>query len=143
MEILIRQAARQDAAAITTLSQQLGYTLSEEQTLKNINAVLTNKDHDAFVAMHENKVIGWIGVTQAILIELLPYCEINGLIVDEKYRGKGIGKLLIEKAKQWGKEKGNDTLRLRCNVKRTEAHLFYQHLGFIETKEQKSFEIRI
>jgi GNAT superfamily N-acetyltransferase len=136
MEIFIRRISKEDTAAITALSHQLGYPLSVDQTLQNINAVIENKDHDAFVAVHENNVIGWIGVAQAIQIEMLPYCEIRGLVVDNKYRKLGVGKMLIEKAKQWAKEKGNDKLRLRCNVKRTEAHLFYQHLGFKETKQQ-------
>ena len=138
-----RQAAPGDTAAITGLSDQLGYPLSQEQILQNIKVVLANRDHDLFVAEYHNKVIGWIGVAQIIMIEMSPYCEINGLVIDEQYRGKGIGKLLIEKAKQWGKEKGNDTLRVRCNVKRKETHLFYRRLGFIETKEQKNFEISI
>ena len=143
MEIEIRQIKPQDSAAITKLSSQLGYPLSELQIAKNIQVVLSNKDHDAFVAVHENQVVGWIGVAHTIMIEMTPYCEINGLVINEKYRGKGIGKLLIERAKQWGKEKGNTTIRLRCNVKRKETHLFYQHLGFIETKEQKNFELNI
>jgi GNAT superfamily N-acetyltransferase len=65
------------------------------------------------------------------------------VIVDERYRGHGIGKLLIEKVKQWSEETGNKTLRLRCNMTRKEAHLFYQHLGFKEIKEQKVFEMKI
>jgi GNAT superfamily N-acetyltransferase len=65
------------------------------------------------------------------------------LVIDQYYRGKGIGKMLIEQAKQWAKEKGNNKLKLRCNVKRTETHLFYQHLDFMETKEQKTFELNI
>jgi GNAT superfamily N-acetyltransferase len=143
MNIGIRQIEPQDSAAITQLSDQLGYALTEEQITKNIHAVLSNEDHDAFVAVYENKVVGWIGVAHTIMIEMTPYCEINGLVIDEKYRGKGIGRSLIERAKQWGKEKGDTTIRLRCNVKRKETHLFYQHLGFIETKEQKNFEINI
>jgi GNAT superfamily N-acetyltransferase len=143
MKIEIRQIKPQDSSAITELSHQLGYPLSQDQISKNIEVVLTNKDHDAFVAVHEKQIVGWIGVAQTIMIEMTPYCEINGLVIDEKFRGKGIGKLLIEKVKQWAKEKGNDKIRLRCNVIRKETHLFYQHLGFIETKEQKNFEISI
>jgi GNAT superfamily N-acetyltransferase len=142
MEIFIRRISKEDAATITALNYQLGYPLSVDQTLQNINAVM-NKDHDAFVAVHENNVIGWIGVARAIQIEMLPYCEIRGLVVDDKYRKLGVGKMLIEKAKQWAKEKGNNKLRLRCNIIRTEAHLFYHHLGFKEIKEQKVFEMEI
>jgi GNAT superfamily N-acetyltransferase len=143
MKISIRQISIDDATAIVGLSHQLGYPITVSETTKNISAILANKDHDAFVAVHESKPVGWIGVFYAIQLESPPWCEIRGLVVDEQYRGKGIGKMLIEKAKQWGKEKGNSKLRLRCNVKRKETHLFYQHLGFDEMKEQKVFEINI
>ena len=143
MEIFIRDIAEQDAEAINALSTQLGYTMSIEQTLSNIRSVLRTKGHNAFVAILENKIMGWIGVAEALQIESAPFCEIRGLIVDEKLRGRGIGKLLIEKVKQWSKETGNKTLRLRCNMTRKEAHLFYQHLGFKEIKEQKVFEMKI
>jgi len=129
----------EDAAAVAALSRQLGYPLSSEQILQNIKAVRRSEDHDAFVAIYDSHVVGWIGVAQAMMIESLPFCEINGLVIDDNHRGKGIGKLLVEKAKQWAKEKGNDTIRLRCNIKRTEAHEFYRHLGFKETKQQTTF----
>jgi len=143
MEITVRCITVDDAKTISSLSAQLGYPLTEAQTLGNIEAILSLDHLNAFVAIHQNKVVGWMGVAQIIMIETLPYCEINGLVIDKNYRSKGIGKLLIEKAKQWAREKGNDKLRLRCNVIRTEAHLFYQHLGFIETKKQTNFELSI
>ena len=62
------------------------------------------------------------------------------LVVDESYRGKGIGKKLIDTAADWLKQKGEKTLRIRCNVIRDETHKFYEHLGFIEKKKQKIFE---
>ena len=132
-----------DATVVNALSKQLGYPLSIEQTLQNINAVLESKDHTAFVAEYENKIVGWIGASQAIMIEVMPHCEINGLVIDQDHRGMGIGKLLIDKVKQWAREKNNSKIGLRCNVKRTEAHLFYQHLGFTEIKQQKNFVINI
>ena len=143
MEVIIRLVTEQDAVAVNALSTQLGYAMPVEQTLSNIRSVLGNSRHTAFVAIHENKIIGWIGAAEALQIESAPFCEIRGLVVDEKYRGKGVGKLLIEKVKQWSKESGNTTLRLRTNMIRKEAHLFYQHLGFKEVKEQKVFEMKI
>lgn len=141
MDIYARQMFSEDAAAVAALSRQLGYPLSAEQILQNINAVRGSKDHDAFVAIYDSHVVGWIGLAQVIMIESVPFCEINGLVIDENRRGKGIGKLLVEKAKQWAKQKGNDTLRLRCNIKRTEAQQFYLHLGFKETKQQTAFTL--
>ena len=143
MKFTTREMMEKDAEAVNTLSKQLGYPLSIEQTLQNIKAILKSKDHAAFVAEYENKIVGWVGAAQAIMIEVMPYCEINGLVINEHHRGMGIGKLLIERVKHWAKEKGNDKIGLRCNVKRTEAHLFYEHLGFAEIKQQKNFVINI
>src|SRR6187401_2017210 len=143
MKITRREITAYDATEVNALSKQLGYPLSIEQTLQNINAVLQTKDHTAFVAEYENKIVGWIGASQAIMIEVMPHCEINGLVIDPDHRGMGTGKLLIDRVKHWAKEKGNDKIGLHCNVKRTEAHLFYEHLGFIEVKQQKNFVINI
>jgi GNAT superfamily N-acetyltransferase len=143
MEIFIRDITERDAEAVNTLSAQLGYTMSLDQTLANIRSVLGTRGHNAFVAVQENRIIGWIGVAQALQIESAPFCEIRGLIVDERYRALGIGKLLIEKVKQWCKETENKTLRLRTNMIRRDAHLFYEHLGFKEIKEQKVFEMQV
>ena len=65
MKIIIREMTLNDAKAVNILSSQLGYTLSIEQTLQNINAVLESNDHTAFVAEYENKIVGWIGASQA------------------------------------------------------------------------------
>ncbi|HEV8283371.1 MAG TPA: GNAT family N-acetyltransferase [Chitinophagaceae bacterium] len=141
MNIIIRKALPEDAATITMLTHQLGYSISIEQTLQNIKAITANKDHTAFVAVHEKQVIGWICLSYMIQLESPPVCELRGLVIDEGYRKMGIGKMLINEAKRWSKEKGNDQLRLRCNAKRTETHLFYKHLGFKEIKQQKVFVI--
>jgi GNAT superfamily N-acetyltransferase len=143
MEISTREATPFDADQIAPLSDQLGYPLAVEQISQNINSIRAKQDHNIFVATINEKIVGWVGVHHAIMLVSAPYCEINGLVVDRNYRGKGIGKLLIEKAKHWGREKGNDKLKLRCNVLRTETHLFYQHLGFKDVKKQTSFELPI
>jgi GNAT superfamily N-acetyltransferase len=143
MRVSIRSINENDAAEIAELSRQLGYPLAVEQISRNIQAVISSDDHDAFVAVCDGKLAGWIGVAQTVMIESVPYCEINGLVIDEDYRGNGLGRLLVEKARQWAKQKGNQTVRLRCNVVRKEAHLFYEHLGFKETKQQKNYEIQV
>jgi GNAT superfamily N-acetyltransferase len=143
MSIGIRQISLEDAERITELSGQLGYTISHKQTEKNIALILHQDNHDAFVAIHNNEVIGWMGLGQSLSLESYPFCEIHGLVIDAKFRKQGVGKLLIDKAKQWAKEKGFEKIRLRCNIKRTETHLFYQHIGFKETKQQKIFEIEL
>jgi len=140
MEFTIRRAHPGDAPAINALTIQLGYKISEEQTRRNIDAILGSPDHDLFTAIHNNQVVGWTSVIQSIQVESAPLCEIRGLVVETEFRNRGIGKLLIDRARQWAREKGNSRLRLRCNVKRRETHAFYQQLGFEEIKQQTVFE---
>ena len=136
---MIREMRLDDANAVNELSHQLGYPLTIGETTENIRSVINSTDHIAFVAELNNNVVGWIGASQAVMIEVIPHCEINGLVIDKNFYGKGIGKLLIESVKQWAKEKGNRKLSLRCNVKRVEAHSFYHHLGFKDLKKQTNF----
>ena len=143
MTLTIRAITTEDVQAITVLADQLGYTMSEPRMFEHMQAVIGHADCDAFVAVHENEVVGWIGLVHRIQLESSPFCEINGLVVDEKYRGKGIGAALVEKAKEWTNKKGCGRLRLRTNVKRVDAHRFYSGLGFTELKEQKVFEIAV
>ena len=141
--IYIRPITENDAKPIAALSKQLGYSLGTEETAENIREVIADKDHAAFIAMIDNQVAGWIHIFKAMRLESKPFTEIGGLVVDENNRGQGIGKLLVEKAREWAKEKHIAKLRVRCNKKRAEAHQFYQAIGFIESKEQKVFETTI
>ena len=140
--ITIRTAAIEDAEELAMLSKELGYSITKQQTILNLNELAHGKD-EVFVAVHNQKVIGWMGVAYKVSLESPPLCEVHGLVVNKHFRGKGIGKMLIEKAKQWSINKGTQKLRLRCNIKRIEALSFYQNIGFDEVKQQKVLEIKL
>lgn len=143
MEIQIKPIISEHAPAVQMLAQQLGYPLSLREIERNIMEVMSNNDHVVFVAIVDNEVVGWVHAFKAIFLESNPFVEIGGLVVDENYRGKGIGKKLIERIKQWCLEKQVSTLRVRSQVKRKEAHLFYVNNGFTEIKEQKVFQMNL
>ena len=139
--ITYREATINDAANMASLSTQLGYPSTAESLKGNLEKVLSLAGNIVFVAAYNKKVIGWMNVRIVSTIETGTNCEIYGLIVDEAYRNKGIGKTFINKAKEWSMQNGIKKLRVRTNVKRQEAHRFYFREGFKETKEQKSLEI--
>lgn len=139
----MRRMNADDATTVALLSKQLGYEISVSQTFRNISFITGKEDSEAFVAVHNKKVVGWISIAKIVTIASVPFCEIRGLVVDEAYRKNNIGKLLIAKVKQWSKEKNCEHLRLRCNMKREETHAFYLHLGFTKMKEQTVFEIEV
>lgn len=55
--------------------------------------------------------------------------EIGGLWVDEKFRNKGYGKALVDKAEEWAKQKGCKALTV-FTIKDWPACTWYQNLGF-------------
>ncbi|HEU4555681.1 MAG TPA: GNAT family N-acetyltransferase [Chitinophaga sp.] len=138
--IQVRAAIEKDAQQIAGLSSQLGYTLSVDDTMRNIIAIDKSNFDMAYVAVMNGQVVGWIHVFYTMRLETGPFCEIGGLVVDAGSRGKGIGRQLVEKAKKWAAERNSSRLRVRCQVKRTDAHAFYTRTGFEEKKEQKVFE---
>ena len=134
----------EDSQSVRDLSKQFGYDLSTEETMNQIKSVNLMEDHCAFVAIIEDeKIVGWTHAFIATRIETKSFVEIGGLVVDENFRNKGIGKKLIDRIKEWCVDKGISLLRVRCNKKRVEAHKFYSKIGFEESKEQKVFTLQV
>lgn len=139
MSTSTRTATINDVEYITELSCQLGYETTREKTRQRLTEILNHTDNCVFVVVNNAKVIGWIHGFYSLRVESENFVEIGGLVVDNNYRNKGIGKLLIETVYNWSRLKECNTIRVRSNTIRKEAHQFYKNLGFTETKEQKVF----
>ncbi|PKV51647.1 ribosomal-protein-alanine N-acetyltransferase [Aquimarina sp. MAR_2010_214] len=140
MEVSIRHARIEDAEPISLLSDQLGYKSNNNRTLNRLVEILKNKDNCVFVAVDNDKIIGWIHGFYTLRVESDPFVEIGGLVVDKNYRKNGIGKLLVEYIINWCTSKKYRLIRVRCNTIRIESHKFYKNIGFIEKKQQKIFD---
>ncbi len=143
MDITIRDIQEDDVQAVSALSAQLGYSITVADTAKQISLIINSSNDVAYAAVDDGKVIAWIHVFYTLRLESQPFCEVGGLVVDEQYRDRGIGKLLLEKAKEWCGAKGCTRLVVRSNSKRNEAHQFYLKSGYKEVKEQKVFNLII
>ncbi len=143
MSVSIRSATSDDAKAIADLSLQLGYSISEVETISNIQWLSKSKHDIIYVAILDSSVVGWIHVLYSVRVESKPFCEIAGLVVDETVRGNGIGRSLIEEAMEWSRHTSAETLRVRTNIIRTEAHKFYEGFGFTLGKQQRVYGISL
>lgn len=89
-----------------------------------------NADNNNFLAVAEvNSTI--IGTLQLTFIPYLTYqggkrALIEGVRIDEAYRGKSFGKKLIEWAIQKSREQGCQLVQLTTDKKRTETLEFYK-----------------
>ena len=104
------------------------------KAFSEINAGINN-----FLAvMEDNGAI--IGTLQLTFIPYLTYkggkrALIEGVRIDESYRGKGIGKQLIEWAIEKSRQQGCHMVQLTTDKKRPDALEFYKKLGFIASHE--------
>ena len=113
MDIRVRKIRKKDAEAISLLSDQLGYVLSFVETVLQIKKLVDSGDNCVLVALHDEKIVGWIYAFKALRLETKTFIEIGGLVIDENYRGKGIGKILVSKIKEWCIEQKISSLRVR------------------------------
>lgn len=132
-----------DAEAVARLSTELGYPTDAGAVALRIRRILQHPDHTAFVAVEDDQPIGWLHLFVNYPIESAPCAEIAGLVVAETRRGNGIGGQLMDTAKQWARDRALESLRVRCQVRRHDAHRFYRTSGFTETKIQKMFTLSL
>jgi GNAT superfamily N-acetyltransferase len=59
-----------------------------------------------------------------------PFAIIENVIVDTAARGAGVGEALISRAVEIAREAGCYRVCLTSNKRRSEAHKFYERLGF-------------
>ena len=132
--VFIRQAALSDAPSVARLVSQLGYQTTAAQMESRLPAMLARPEYVLFLAETDHTVVGLAGAYLTLGLELDgPYGRLTGLVVDEGWRGQGIGRMLLEAVEGWLKELGASLLLITSGLHRAEAHEFYRHLGYAET----------
>lgn len=137
----IRSATEGDVEVLTALSGELGYPARAEDVGRRLTTMSAATDHAIYVADDGGSVIGWIHVFGALRLESEPFAELGGLVVAEAHRGRGIGRLLCERAARWARDGGFRALRVRTRAERAATHRFYRHIGFRRVKTQEIFSL--
>ena len=96
----------------------------------NIEKMLQDKQNFYAALEEDGHLIGF----GALIIYRVPSAgevgRIEDVVVDENYRQKGFGKLLVEKLISIAKEKNLKKINLTSNPQRIAAHKLYEKLGF-------------
>jgi GNAT superfamily N-acetyltransferase len=136
---LVRAARLEDAERLAELAGQLGYPTTPQQIRERFKSIAGDREQALFVAELQGEVIGWV---QVLIYELLVAereGEIGGLVVGERYRGRGVGRSLMQHAESWARQQGCPSVYLRSNIIRSGAHEFYRRLGYSLIKSQYAF----
>lgn len=135
----VREALPADAQRIMALAGQLGYEVPLDHVERQLQRM--NDEHTILVAVVPRAgVVGWIGIALREAITDSGRADIEGLVVEDEYRGNGIGQLLVEAAEAWARRHGCTSMRLVSNVVRERAHEFYKRLGYQVLKTQHAFK---
>ncbi|MHB0887026.1 MAG: GNAT family N-acetyltransferase [Bacillota bacterium] len=86
-----------------------------------------------FVAEESGRAVGFLS---AVFYQT-PFhdkgtCLINELIVDADYRGLGVGRALVESARDEAKRRAMDEIEVGTEKDNLDAQGFYKHIGFDE-----------
>jgi GNAT superfamily N-acetyltransferase len=96
-----------------------------------INEKILSSNYYKFEYIIEGKIIG-----RAFLFLIYndlhpkPYGLLEDVFVEEKYRGKGIGKELVQRVIEKAKELGCYKLIATSRFERENVHQLYENLGF-------------
>ena len=131
--IQIRAAEPNDTKVLAALMTELGYPTTAEEMEERFRTISEHADYKTYVSVDGQTITGMVGLIKAYYFEK-PGCYIRvaAMIVQYEYRGKGIGKALMQRAEEWGLEKGADSVLLNSGNReeRKVAHLFYKRLGY-------------
>ncbi len=135
---IIRQAMEKDIPRILELYRQLSFEPEKHRTpplndcLKVFREMSKFPGYELLVAEDSGQVVGTtvLAVIPGFAHGTSPFAVVEYVVVDEKYRGKGIGKLLMESVISLVKEAGCYKIMLTSDLRRERAHKFYKSLGF-------------
>lgn len=129
--ITIRDAIIEDAAVIAPLLGELGYPSQPDGVRVRLARLLVREGSRVFVAEREAAVLGVLGLDRIpVLTSLSDVAMIIALVVTERARGTGVGRLLIARAEDEARAWQCGRIMVTSAERRAEAHAFYEHMGY-------------
>jgi GNAT superfamily N-acetyltransferase len=98
-----------------------------ERARAAISNAITDQEAAVLVAEHRGDLLG---LCTAYLdmnsVRFGPRCWVEDLAVSPQHRSQGVGKDLLDAAKDWARERGASHLELDSSDVREDAHRFYE-----------------
>jgi GNAT superfamily N-acetyltransferase len=110
-------------------------SLPEEEKLKKLfDKSVDNEINLIFIGAFDNeKLAGIVSLTFGeSTYKILPFAWCDDLYVEEDYRNKGIGRKLLEKAREIAESKNCSNILIGAGKDEVELHKFYNSIGFID-----------
>ena len=130
----VRSATVHDAPELARLLTMLGHPTDVAQIVAHWDEWSARGDA-AIVADAGDGTLAGVATLHRmrVLHRPRPVGRITALVVDERVRGRGIGGTLVAAAERTLAGAGCGLLEITSNVRRTDAHAFYERLGYQRT----------
>lgn len=132
LNIQIRKTQKQDLDFIYKAICELENEVLDFEIFETIfNENISNPKNVYLIAENEIEGLGFISFhTQNLLHHCGLVGEIQEFFIHEKYRGQGVGRLLINEIKDFAEENNLKSIEVTTNKKRVENVAKYESLGF-------------
>ena len=129
--IEIRACTPEDSAAVSTLLDELGYTVSIRQATEQVTELGKTGADPIFLALADGQILGLLALHLSRMLQYPnPIVRVTALVVDRRARRRGVGKLLMQHAEQVGSAAGCEFVELTSAMDRAEAQAFYRNIGY-------------
>lgn len=134
-EIMFHKCVLDDAKELCALVRdELGYTdVTAEEVHSSLKKMLSSDDYFTVAAGADGNIYGYVSAVREVSLEAGVYYRVIGLAVKSEQQGCGLGTALLTLAESNAKAEGARLITLSSNFKRTEAHRFYEKLGYEKT----------
>jgi len=131
--MLVREAIAADAEALAGLIGELGYAVTPGEVMDRLDAQ-ADAGIGTLVAEQDGAVIGCASWSLTrVLHRTGPVGRVSMMVVTEGLRGQGIGKALVRAVEARCAALGCVLVEVTSNMRREEAHRFYEGLGYERT----------
>jgi GNAT superfamily N-acetyltransferase len=129
-ELTIRRATSNDAADVAHLFATLGYPLQPDDVPSRLARLDAITDAVLLAIEDTGSPLGLIALHAFPIVHVAqPLALITGLVVLPDVRGRGVGRALVEAARNWAMERGCERLMVTSAEHRADAHAFYPAVG--------------
>lgn len=135
MPPVTRLATAADIPVITTLLTQLGYPASEGEMAARLGDLVRIGPPDRVMVCEVDGAVAGV-MTLHLTPELhraKPVGRVTVLVVDERARNQRVGAAMMAEAERILRNDGAGLLEVTSNMRRTDAHRFYEKLGYQKT----------
>ncbi len=138
--VTIRRANHGDLNLMCALLEELfsletDFYFDRQRQIKGLKMMVARDGARLLVAEAAGRVVGMCsGQVVVSTAEGGPSVLVEDVIVDSRWRGFGIGKMLLRGVIHWAREQGAARLQLLADRDNKPALAFYEHLGWSKTR---------